>query len=718
MKTMTLSQRDYPKARRDDVADVHFGTRVPDPYRWLEDEKSDEVKAWVEAQDRLARAQLAAYAPREALRRRLRELYYVDSISLPVRRGGRLFYSRTHKDREKAVVYYREGEHGAEHVLLDPNQMSPDGSISLGVYAPSYDGKTVAYSLRRNNADEATLYVLSVDSGQVSDIDVIEGAKYAHPSWTPQGDGFYYTYLPTDPAIPVADRPGHAEIRFHRLGTDPRRDLLVHRPTGDPRAFLGCDLSRDGRWLFVYVQHGWNATDVYYRDARAATGRSLGPARGWRRLVVGTGAQYQVTAWKDRFYILTNEGAPRWRVLRTDSDTPDRESWREIVPQAADAVLDGAQIIGGHLVLTYLQSAHHLIEVRTLDGAPARRVDLPGLGTTSLSGDPDRDEIYYAFSSFTTPPRVFRAQVADKSGSAPEIWAQVSLPIDPSPYTVEQVRYISRDGTPVSMFLIHRKDLRRDGSTPFLLSGYGGFNVSLLPTFSAGIYPFLEAGGGLAIPNLRGGGEYGEAWHQAGARLRKQTVFDDFVWAADYLVRNGYTRPERLAIRGGSNGGLLVGAALTQRPDLFRAVVCEVPLLDMVRYHLFGSGKTWIPEYGSAEKEEEFKALYAYSPYHRIKPGTAYPAVLLLSADSDDRVDPLHARKMAAALQAASESRLPVLLRVERQAGHGGADLIHKAVERSADAYAFLMQHLQMGFPGPGPGPGPGPVNADAPLRQ
>jgi prolyl oligopeptidase len=666
------------------IQNIH-GVDVADPYRWLEAEDSAEVQAWMKGQNAYARRRLESLPGREALSERLRELFYVDALSTPRQRGQRQFYERRHADKEKAIVYWREGTQSEERVLIDPNTLSDDGSISLGIWVPSHGGEKVAYTLKENNADEATLYVMDVATGQVSPSDRIEGAKYAEPSWTPGGDGFYYTYLPTDPDIPVADRPGFAEIRFHALGTDPENDPLVHERTGDPATFAGAWLSRDGHWLFYSVSHGWNATDVYYRDMRVGE-------QTWRPLVVGVDALFSVEAWDDRFYVMTNDGAPRWRVLRVDPSSPDRASWEEVVPESRDAVLENAAVVGGHLALTYLRDAVSQLEVRTLDGELVRRVPLPGLGSSGgLRGNPDQDEAYFSFSSFTRPVEIYRTAI---SSGETELWSKVELPIDPSPYTVEQVFYPSKDGTAVPMFLVHRKDIPRDGSTPFLLTGYGGFNVSETPSFRSSLYVWLEAGGGYALANLRGGGEYGEEWHRAGMLGNKQNVFDDFIAAAEYLITDGLTRPERLAIRGGSNGGLLVGAALTQRPDLFAAVVCDVPLLDMVRYHLFGSGKTWIPEYGSADDKAAFSWLYAYSPYHHVKAGVAYPAVLLRSADSDDRVDPMHARKMAAALQAASTSNKPILLSIEANAGHGGADRVKKAVEEATDVYAFLMKEL------------------------
>jgi prolyl oligopeptidase len=675
----------YPPTRVDDVVGNLHGTEVHDPYRWLEDGASPEVQGWARSQNDFARRQLDGLAGRDRLAKRLHDVAYVDTVGLPQRAGSRLFFNHRKADQEKAVLYWRDDTDGVDHPLVDPNTLSKDGSTSLGEWVPSPDGKTLAYGLRENNADEATLYVKDVATGKVSDRDRIEGAKYAGPVWTPNGAGFYYTWLPTDPKIPTAERPGHADIRYHALGTDPARDPVVREATGDPGKFVGPAISRDGHWLFAFVSTV-SQNDVYYQDRRA-------PKPVWKTLVAGVPAHFSVWAWKDRFYVLTDDGASRYRVLRADPSSPDRTSWKEIVPEAADAVLEGASVVGGRLALSYLRNAASEIEIRTLEGKPVRTVALPGIGSSSgIVGEPDRDEAFYDFSSFTEPPEIRRISVGTGHSRR---WAKRAVPVDPKPYTVEQVFYPSKDGTRIPMFLVHRTDARKDGSTPFLLYGYGGFGINLEPGFSARLYPWLEAGGGYAVANPRGGGEYGEDWHRAGALSKKQNVFDDFEAAGDYLVKDGWTRPERLAIQGGSNGGLLVGAALTQRPDLFKAVICEVPLLDMVRYHRFGSGQTWVSEYGSADNAEDFRWLYAYSPYHRVKPGTAYPAVLLGSSDSDDRVDPLHARKMTAALQAASTGG-PVLLRIEAHAGHGGADLVSSAVATYTDYYAFLFDQLKM----------------------
>jgi len=639
-----------------------------------------------------AREHLGRLPGRDALARRFAELYYFDAVSPPAVRGNRFFFSRKHKDKEKSVVYWREGEQGPEKVLLDPNTWSPDGTVSLGTWAPSWDGKKVAFARRPNAADEAILHVLDVDTGTWSEVDVIEGAKYASVNWTPDGSAFYYEWLPTDPSIPVSERPGYTEFRLHRLGTDPKTDTVIHPRTGDPKTFLNGELSRDGKYLFIYVIRGWSENDVYWKRVGE---------KDFRLLAKGQGAKYGVLTWQDQFYIVTDEGAPRQRVFKTSPDTPERAAWRELVPEDPKGTLEGVNLVGGHLALNYLKDVVNELRVVTLEGQPVRTVELPGVGAaSSLLGREDRDDAYFIFDALTSPPQVYKTSV---STGKTALWARVELPLQPERFTVRQVFYPSRDGTQVPLFLVHRTDLKRDGSNPTLLNGYGGFNVSMQPSFRASIYPWLEAGGVYALVALRGGGEYGKEWHEAGRLHRKQNVFDDFHAAAEYLVREGYTRPEKLAITGGSNGGLLVGAAMTQRPELYGAVVCAVPLLDMVRYHLFGSGRTWIPEYGTAEKAEDFPVLHAYSPYHHVRAGVRYPPLLMLSADHDDRVDPMHARKFVAAVQAASPSTLS-LLRIEANAGHGGADQVAKAIESSTDTYAFLFEVLgvQAGAPATG----------------
>ena len=674
----------YPPTRRTDTADVVHGVRIPDPYRWLEDERSADVQAWMQAQDAFARSYLRALPGRDAIARRLSELLYVDVLGAPRHRGARYFYSRQFATKEKAIVFVKEGRRGKERVLLDPNAWTADGSDALGGWWPSWDGRTVAYTVRHNNSDEAVLYLLDVGTGKRSTVDVIEGAKYAFASWTPASDGFYYTWLPVDPGIPVAERPGWQTIKFHRVGEDPRKDRVVSGKLGDPTTFQSAAISKDGRWLVRSIAHGWGRNDVYFRDARNRDA-------AWTPLAVGNDTLYDVEVFGGRLYVTTNEGAPKFRIFAVDPARPRRQAWKEIVPERKDATLDSARIVGGKLSLVYLKDAVSHLEIHELDGKLLREVPLPDVGTAgNLVGREDEDEAYFEFKSYTHPPEIFRTSVA-RGGT--ELYSRVKLPVDPSLYRTEQIFATSKDGTRVPVFVVHRKDAPRDGSSPALLYGYGGFNVAITPAFKGTIYPWLERGGVYAEAILRGGSEYGEEWHRAVMLQNKQHVFDDFLAAAETLIGQRFTRPSRLAIRGGSNGGLLVGAALAQRPDLFSVVLCHVPLIDMLRYHLFGSGKTWIPEYGTADDPEQFKYLAAYSPLQQVRDGVRYPATLVLSADADDRVDPMHARKLAAALQHSSAGG-PVLLRIEKHSGHGGADLVRATVEKTADEYAFAFSQL------------------------
>jgi prolyl oligopeptidase len=554
------------------------------------------------------------------------------------------------------------------------------------VWVPSWDGRKVAFAEKPNAADEATLYVLDVDTGARSPVDVLPGARYASPSWLPDSKSFLYAFLPDDPKVTVADRPGTCELRRHVLGEAPVKDQLVYPHTGDPKTFLGASVSRDGHWWFATVMRGWNENDLYFKRA--------GKDAEWRLLIAGKDAKYEVDAWKDQLYVFTDEGAPNKRVFRVDPAHPERKAWRELIAEDRAASRETLVIVGGHLAISSLKKAVSVVELFTLEGKRVREVELPGLGTASnLYGNEDDDEAFFSFSSFVSPPEVFRTSV--KTGKS-ERWSKVELPVDAAGYEVRQVSYPSKDGTSVTMFIVAAKGVKLDGANPTLLYGYGGFDVSMRSAWTSFIYPWLEAGGVYAVPNLRGGGEYGKAWHDGGKQAHKQNVFDDFEAAAEYLVREKWTQPRRLAIRGGSNGGLLVGAAMTQRPDLFGAVICAVPLLDMVRYHLYGSGKTWVPEYGDPEKPDELKVLAAYSPYHHVTDGTAYPPLLMMSADHDDRVDPFHARKFVAAVQGATGAQTPVWLRIERNAGHGGADQVGKAIESSADQLAFLFGMLSV----------------------
>ena len=682
----------YPATKRGDVTDTYFSVRVPDPYRWLEDGTSAEVQAWVKAQDDLARAELAKLPGREALENKLKALAYFDMVTPPTRRGNRSFFMRMMADKEQPIVYVRTGERGPEQALIDAATLSADGTTSLGAWVPSYDGKFVAYVVHPNNADAGTVRVRDVGTGKDT-VDVIEGGKYAMPRWTPKSDGFYYIGLPTDPNIKPADLPGHSEVKFHKLGQPAANDEVILEKNNDPETELELATSRDGRFLVVMVIHGGDVNGIKFFD-------TTNKKAGWIDLVKDYEGSMSAFAHDGRIYLRTTEGAPRGRLVVIDPAKPDKANWKDLVPQSPDSVLEDAKIVGGQLALTYLHKASSVLQIHGLDGKKIRDVVLPGIGSSGgLRGQADEDTAYYSFTSFTYPLSIY--EISMKSGAS-KLWNEIKAPVDPKPFAVEQVFYPSKDGTLVSMFVVRRKEAPFDGSSPMLLTGYGGFNISKLPGFSPLLYTWLEAGGSFAIPNLRGGGEYGDAWHRGGMLQNKQNVFDDFIAAAEWLIKNKYTKSEKLVGYGGSNGGLLVAAVAVQRPELFRAMLCAVPVIDMLRYPLHGDGKTWVAEYGSLQEEPIFRALLAYSPYHNVKKiPTGYPGFLMLSSDADDRVHPMHAWKMTAALQAVQTPDKPILMRVEKHAGHGGADSNKSDVERGVDmlSFAFSMVDQQPKLP-------------------
>jgi prolyl oligopeptidase len=666
----------------DPVVDELHGERIPDPYRWLETGDTEGVRVWTEAQNALTEQYLGGIPGREAIRRRLAQLLTIDSLGAPTPAAGRYFYSRRRGLENQPVLYVREGVHGADRVLLDPNGLDAEGTTALDWYFPSEDGRMLAYGLSLNGSEDSVLQVMDVTTGVVL-ADRIERTRAAELAWLPDTTGFYYTRYPRDGEVPAEERQYHRAVYFHRLGDDPAGDARVFSPQ-EKEHWPGVALSPDGRWLIVSVARTFDQTDLYLMD-RSAGGPLLAVVRDQP-------FSYDATVVGDRLYVRTNEGAPNYRLFLADPATPTRERWREIVPPCPEAVLDGFLVTRRVLALSYLERATSRLRTTGLSGGAVREVELPTLGSLfGWGAEPDGDELFYGFSSYIVPPSVYRMALPELEQ---ELWQRVEADIDPAQFQVRQVEYRSKDATAITMFVVHRRGLVRDGAAPTYLTGYGGFNIPMAPSFSRSLLAWLEQGGVVAVPNLRGGGEYGEEWHKAGMLATKQNTFDDFIAAAEYLIRERYTSPDRLAIAGGSNGGLLMGAALTQRPELFRAVVIQVPLLDMLRYHRFLIARLWIPEYGSADDPAQFRWLRAYSPYHRVQDGVAYPAVLLATAESDTRVDPMHARKMAARLQAATASDNPVLLRLEARAGHGAGKPVAKVLEELVDTWSFVAHEL------------------------
>jgi prolyl oligopeptidase len=669
----------------DNVVEQIHGVAVADPYRWLEKAGSPEVQGWVEKQNALTRSLLDRIPGRDRLRQRLDALLDIATLRAPIPARGRYFSTRREGKENQAILYVREGQRGPDRVLLDPGALAPDGGVALDWWYPSPDGKWLAYGVSREGSEQSTLRVRDVTTGK--DLpDVIERTRACSLAWRPDGSGFYYTRFPR--TAKKGEENYHRHVYLHRLGDDPDNDVQVFGAGRAAEDWPDVRLSPDGRWLVVTVAQGWSHSEVHVRDLR-------GNKAGFIPLVEGVEALFNVVVRNDRFYVHTNHEAPRYRVFCVDPLRPARALWQEVVGEGPD-VLEEIAVVGDRLVGLYLHRASSRLRLFDRDGKHRRDIDLPTLGTIAgLGGEWDGDELLFGFQSFTVPHTIYRIDLKTLKS---ELWGRARADIDLDAYVVEQVTYPSADRarTPITMFLAHRKGWKPNGKTPALLYGYGGFNLSLTPSFSAARFAFLERGGLIAVANLRGGGEYGAAWHQAGMLGNKQNVFDDFIGAAAWLIQQGYTDRDHLAVQGRSNGGLLVGAVLTQRPELFRAAVCQVPLLDMVRYHRFLIGRLWIPEYGCAEEPEEFRWLYAYSPYHRVKKGTAYPAVLLATAESDTRVDALHARKMTARLQAATSSDHPVLLRLEKKAGHGAGKPRAKVLEELTDVYGFLIWQLGM----------------------
>ncbi len=678
----------YPPSRTEPISDILHGERIPDPYRWLEDGASAEVQAWTAAQNALTESYLGAVPARGKIRARLTELLGIGALGAPTPARGRYFYQRREGGQDQPVLYCREGVHGADRVVLDPNSMDAAGTTALDWYFPSDDGRLLAFGLSRNGSEDSELEVLDVTTGERL-ADRIRHTRACEVAWLPDASGFYYTRYPRPGEVPDDELPYHRAVYFHRLGDAPDTDRRVFQPARKEH-WPGVSLSPDGRWLVVSVARTFDQTDIHLEDRQGSGG--LVP------LVQDLAASFDVEIVGQRMYVRTNLDAPNYRLYLADPASPARDGWREIVPARRDAVLDGVMVTRQRLVLSYLESATSRLRLAGLEGESPVELPLPTLGSVfGWGAEPDGDELLFGFSSYTVPPTIYRVDLVH---GASALWQRVEADIDPERFQVEQVRYPSRDGTSISMFLVHDRHLVRDGNAPTYLTGYGGFNISMTPGFSRSLLLWLEQGGVVAVPNLRGGGEYGEAWHQAGMLGRKQNTFDDFIAAAEYLVRERYTSPARLAIAGGSNGGLLMGAVLTQRPELFRAVIVQVPLLDMLRYHQFLIARLWMPEYGSPEEAEQFRWLRAYSPYHHVHDGVAYPSVLLATAESDTRVDPLHARKMAARLQAATAGARPILLRLEQRAGHGAGKPVSKVLDELTDSWSFVWSEL--GIPSAG----------------
>ncbi|MBZ5504777.1 MAG: prolyl oligopeptidase family serine peptidase [Acidobacteriia bacterium] len=667
-----------PKTTVNEVKEMVQGTEIVDPYRWLEDQNSPETRAWIDAQNAYSDGMLAKLPGREAIRQQVSALMKIDSMGAPMVANNRYFFSKRQADQDQSSLFMRKGLQGKDELLIDPLPLSPKHTVTVNLLSLTLDGALMAYAVREGGADEVTPHLFDVDAHK--DLaDVFPKARYSGFSILNDKSGVYLT----------RDTKAGPRVYFHKIGTDSATDTEIFGKGYGPEIIIGCGVTRDNHYLQIGVQHGSSGdhSELYVQDLA-----NQGPIV---TIVKDVLSSFNGQIAGDHMYVRTNWKAPKWRVMEVDLKNPAIEKWREVVPES-DAVLDGVSLVGGKLAVRYTQNVIPHVKLVEPSGKLLRELPLPALGSVSgLSGRWDSSEAFFSFTSFHVPPTIYRYDVATGKQS---VWAELKVPIDTAKYEVKQVWYTSKDGTKIPMFLAHAKNLKLDGNNPTLLTGYGGFNLIQSPGYSSFAAAWMANGGVFAVANLRGGGEFGEAWHHAGMMEKKQNVFDDFIAAAEWLIHNKYTTPARLAIRGGSNGGLLVGAALTQRPDLFAAVICSYPLLDMVRYQNFLVAKYWVPEYGSSDNADQFKYIYAYSPYHHVKAGTKYPSVLFISGDSDTRVAPLHARKMTALMQAATTgSDRPVLLHYDTTAGHSGGTPTGKQIENTTDELSYLLWQLGMG---------------------
>jgi prolyl oligopeptidase len=652
---------------------------IVDPYRWLEDQESPETRRWIGAQNQYTKSVLGKFQGRAAIEKRLTQLLKIDSIGVPTERKGYYYYFKRAADQDLAVFYRRKGQSGAEEALLDPNVMSADKTISVNLVDISVDGSLLAYGIRQGGEDEITIQFMTMEDHRPLKDTLPKGRYFGGGALTLDKKGFYY-------GRQEAEGP---RVRYHAFGTDPKNDPLLFGASYGKGQGVGVNITEDGKYLVLTFFYGSSGTktDVYIQNISK-------PDQPIVPIVTDIEARFNATVIGESLYLETNWNAPNGRLLKADVRKPDKKNWKEIIPTSPTSVLEGVSFVGGRIFANYLENVSSRVRIFKTDGTADGEIKFPTLGTVSgVSGSWKRKEAFYTFTSFATPQVIYRLNTETR---AEQEWAKLNIPIDSSQMEVKQVFYSSKDGTKVPMFLVHKKGLTLDGNRPTLLYGYGGFNISLTPRFSAIAAMWAENGGVYAVANLRGGGELGESWHTAGMLDKKQNVFDDYISAAEWLVREKYTNPKKLAIEGGSNGGLLVGAAMTQRPDLFQAVICAVPLLDMVRFHKFLIAQFWVPEYGSADDPKQFPFIRAYSPYHNVKKGTDYPATLFVTGDADTRVAPLHARKMAALVQWATSGTRPIMLHYDTKSGHVGAKPIGKVIEDQADEQSFLYWQLGM----------------------
>ena len=673
----------YPKAEKDGTVDEYFGEKVSDPYRWLENDTSAQTTAWVEAENKVTNAYLQKIPFRDKLLKRLTELSGYEKIGAPSKHHGKWYFSRNDGLQNQYVIYVKDQLDGEARVFLDPNKLSSDGTVALKSLSFSHNGRWAAYAISRSGSDWQEFFVIDLQTGELTN-DHIEWAKFSDASW--MGDGFYYSAYdrPTE-GKEFSNMNAGMKIYYHKIGTPQSDDELFFQNPAEPMRFYEIEVN-DEETLMYLVESGAGAgNNLYVRDLRKKDALFIQMTNDMDYLYSPLYNE------GDCLYLFTNFGAPKGRIMTANIHQPGVNDWQVLVPEQQN-VLSSASVIGRQLVLTYSQDACDHAFVYDLDGKMRHEVKLPMVGSVEFVGKETEPECFYTFTSFTQPGTVYRYDMTTNQST---LYTQPSVKFRLQDYESRQLFFQSKDGTRVPMFITYKKGMKLNGKNPVYLYGYGGFNISLTPYFSASRIPFLEKGGIYAQVNLRGGNEYGEEWHLAGTKMQKQNVFDDFISAAEYLIREGYTSKERLAIVGGSNGGLLVGACMTQRPDLFKVAIPEVGVMDMLRYHKFTIGWNWASDYGTSDDSKEmFEYLKGYSPLHNLKPGTVYPATLVTTADHDDRVVPAHSFKFAATLQECNDGPNPVLIRIDTKAGHGGGKPLAKVLEEQADIYSFILYNM------------------------
>ena len=675
----------YPKAEKVDTVDVYFGTEVADPYRWLENDTSAATAAWVEAENKVTNEYLAQIPFRKQLLERLTNLANYEKIGAPFKKHGKYYFYKNDGLQNQSVLYVQDSLEGEPRVFLDPNKLSDDGTVALTGLSFSHDGKYAAYTISRSGSDWTEIYVLDTATGQLLD-DHIEWAKFTGAAW--QGDGFYYSaYDAPVKGKEFSNVNENHKVYYHKIGTPQTEDKLIYQNPAYPKRFYYTGTSEDERILFVYESGAGRGNNLFIKDLKKANAPFI-------QLTTDFDYQYSpIEVIDNNVYIFTNYGAPKNRIMVADINNPKLENWKELIPEM-ESVLSSAEVIGGKLFLTYDKDASNHAYVYSQKGEHMHEIKLPSLGSVGFSGTKDDKECFFVFTSFTTPGTIYKY---DMDKNSYELYRAPKVEFNSDDFVTEQAFFPSKDGIMIPMFLTYKKDLERNGNNPVFLYGYGGFGISLNPGFTTSRIPFLENGGIYAQVNLRGGSEYGEEWHIAGTKMQKQNVFNDFISAAEYLINNKYTNPDKIAIVGGSNGGLLVGACMTQRPDLFKVAIPQVGVMDMLRYHKFTIGWNWASDYGTSEDSQEmFEYLKGYSPLHNLKPGTKYPATMVTTAGHDDRVVPAHSFKFAATLQECNDGTNPTIIRIDSKAGHGAGKPMAKVLEEQADIYGFIMYNLKM----------------------